>query len=160
MAISPPSSAKTHSLVYVLCFFFSISSSMFLLLCSLFRRPRLLVVVGSVLHFLISFIKSYDFSQTVCVDLIFSLISFSSSSFSFSDTNQGTGDLFFFYGFVGRSPLDSLTIWHWLAIYVVQRFGMALLGCIHKHLTALQGGNPSHGKLVSSCTKRWVDLCG
>ncbi|CDY23149.1 BnaC09g19030D [Brassica napus] len=64
MAISPPSSAKTHSLVYVLCFFFSISSSMFLLLCSLFRRPRLLVVVGSVLHFLISFIKSYDFSQT------------------------------------------------------------------------------------------------
>ncbi|KAH0854228.1 hypothetical protein HID58_090101 [Brassica napus] len=52
------------TLVYVLCFFFSISSSMFLLLCSLFRRPRLLVVVGSVLHFLISFIKSYDFSQT------------------------------------------------------------------------------------------------
>ena len=150
---------------------FYVSSSLFLLLCSLFRRPRLLVVVGSVLYFLISFIKSYDFSQTVWVDLIFSLISFSSSFFSFSDTNQETGDLFFFYRFVGRSsssstcffgqsPLDSLTIWHWLAIYVVQRFGMALLGCIHKHLTALQGGNPSHGKLVSSCTKRWVDLCG
>ncbi|CAF1965698.1 hypothetical protein YC2023_082894 [Brassica napus] len=43
---------------------FYVSSSLFLLLCSLFRRPRLLVVVGSVLYFLISFIKSYDFSQT------------------------------------------------------------------------------------------------
>ena len=71
MAISPPSSAKTHSLVSVLCFIFSISSSLFLLLCSLFCRPHLLVVVGSVLYFLISFIKSYDLSQTVCVDLIF-----------------------------------------------------------------------------------------
>ncbi|CAG7900003.1 unnamed protein product, partial [Brassica rapa] len=55
--------------------FFSISYSLFLLLYSLFRRPRLLVVVGSVLCFLISFIKSYDFSQTVCVNLIFALIS-------------------------------------------------------------------------------------
>ncbi|KAH0939840.1 hypothetical protein HID58_007301 [Brassica napus] len=43
----------------------------------------------------------------------------------------------------------------WDSLLLPLRFGMALLGCIHKQLTTLHGGNPSHGKLISSCTKRW-----
>ncbi|CAN7073519.1 unnamed protein product [Brassica oleracea var. botrytis] len=80
MVISPPSSAKTHSLVYVLCFFFSVSSYVFSVSSS---------------------------SAQFCIS---SLVS---SNPTISHKRYGTGDLFFFYGFVGGSSSSSTsTVWH------------------------------------------------
>ncbi|CAF2109356.1 unnamed protein product [Brassica napus] len=93
MAISPLSSAKTHSLC-----------SMFLLLCFFFYVLCFVVLVCS------------SSSAQFCIS---SLVS---SNPTISHKRHESGN----WRFVLLLPF-------------LQRFGMALLGCIHKHLTALQG---------------------
>nr|VDD03698.1 unnamed protein product [Brassica rapa] len=104
MTISPPSSAKTHSLCsmfLLLYFLFSVSSYVLSVLnCPLvcFRRQSAQFFVSSLV----------------------------SSNPTISHKRYGTEDLFFVSRF-GDSLLLPL------------RFGMALLGCIHKQLTTLHG---------------------